>query len=893
MKNYKMFSSKNLVVALLIGLITAFLPGLTLAQEVTGAPENLTPAECFDYYQFQSVMVDITPALTQTVSGAQMKFDLVATNQNDYPIVDGSIYVKIFQKQIDAKAAQSNGNFLVDQFFVKEGITLDAKETKTFEFMWTVPAWAPEGDYLTFTYFESAKKFNLLGLSFTDDITGGRGNFKVKSDFKNSVMIDKNNVKVGGKKLLFATPSPRFTKDEAIAIELPIKNPTKTAQEATITYDLYYWDSLNNSQKIDTKKETINLKAGETKKLAYQITDTKYPVYYLVATTKWHDFSSIADIRVIREGLDRGRINFPGIKSFPIKKGEANTLFVCAHSMGTIPGNSTSTDEIGVSAPIQGKLEISLVDGQNNQIKKYAWSGEITSEMMGFKADFTPDKNYSSFQIKAALYDASNQIMDEATLKYDCNEINKTKCLQDEVAPGVDKKSIPYKYIGGGVLLLLIIAMVIFFMKRRGGHNEEPPTSGPDFPVTTTTSGMMILMILLGAGMMLLPSTSVQANSVLFEKYIDYLFYQNQSTIAARNSFYTITYNAYATDDMGNNLSDGDRIPKNAKITFGYDANDFKTTGSDTAFWFTTGGTADSPYGHWKSEAVYPYSNTATCSADDYYENRSGNLYRPLSVSPPSITINTQASEADGTLGNCVTGTTNKTCEVMKDAGSIRASISFGETFGYHYANRYNRYRSLCEYGGKLRKSATANDFFKLEIPGQAINFQFSAIGTSPQPGINLEAPTITGPSMGTPEVQYSFEVKSNSTGVSNITYQVDWDNDTFIDALAENIPFDQTGVVQKTWAAPGSYTFKVKSIGFDASGNPVAESEWASHTINISTSASCEVREYWTACSASCGGGSRDKIRITNTCSVEVLETNTCNPQPCGKKIIEVPPGP
>ena len=38
------------------------------------------------------------------------------------------------------------------------------------QFTWQVPAFAETGDYQVATYFLSDKKFNLLGLSFTDDV---------------------------------------------------------------------------------------------------------------------------------------------------------------------------------------------------------------------------------------------------------------------------------------------------------------------------------------------------------------------------------------------------------------------------------------------------------------------------------------------------------------------------------------------------------------------------------------------------------------------------------------------------------------------------------------------------------------------------------------------------
>ena len=56
---------------------------------------NLT---CFDYFRFGSVQADFQPSLEQTVPGASITFSGTVTNNNDYPLVDGTLYVKIFKQ---------------------------------------------------------------------------------------------------------------------------------------------------------------------------------------------------------------------------------------------------------------------------------------------------------------------------------------------------------------------------------------------------------------------------------------------------------------------------------------------------------------------------------------------------------------------------------------------------------------------------------------------------------------------------------------------------------------------------------------------------------------------------------------------------------------------------
>ena len=232
---------KNLV-AVGLFLVLALAAGLVLAQEVTPAPETLVPVSCFDYYKFGSVKVGVAPSLSEIGNGGEMDFVFNVTNENDYPVVDGSIYMKVYRKQADADSAQKNGSYLIDYTLIKDKISLDGKATKKFDFSWRVPAGAPSGEYEAVTYFLSDNRMNLLGLPFTDDIFGGRNSFKIASDILGTVQLDKNKVTLNGKAHRFIGNTTPFSKDEKVIIKIPVVNTSKTAQTSEISYDLYFWD---------------------------------------------------------------------------------------------------------------------------------------------------------------------------------------------------------------------------------------------------------------------------------------------------------------------------------------------------------------------------------------------------------------------------------------------------------------------------------------------------------------------------------------------------------------------------------------------------------------------------------------------------------------------------
>src|SRR3989344_1488169 len=191
--------------------------GFSLASfAYVSAETPLQPAECTDFYKSNSVKVDISPELTQTLGGSQMRFYLNIVNDNDYPVVDGSVWVRIFKKQDSAQKAQEFGHILVDQFVAKENINLDVKRGTEADFLLDVPAWATSGEYMAYAYFYSGDKFNFIGVPFVEDIGLGQTNFKVSSEIAQMVGLDNSKTKVNGQLFSLDTKNLRFSKDEVI-----------------------------------------------------------------------------------------------------------------------------------------------------------------------------------------------------------------------------------------------------------------------------------------------------------------------------------------------------------------------------------------------------------------------------------------------------------------------------------------------------------------------------------------------------------------------------------------------------------------------------------------------------------------------------------------------------
>ncbi len=424
----------------------------------TSAPVGTV--DCFKYYSFGSVQANIHSNVTSAVSGTPITFTGTLTNANPYPIVDGSLYVKVFRDRGSSTAKDVNGPDVVDEFFVRQGIDLPAKGSMPVAFTWDIPSYAKSGNYKVATFFTSANKFNLLGLSFTDDIIGNTASFSVSGELTSDVSFDKTSVTVAGQTYRFAAFAPQADKSAPIPVVASVSNTTDKPVTVSVGWDLYYWDAQLAQNRLDHKDVLVMVGAHSSAPVSYSATDARYPVYLLVGTLHWGNAQSIINVRFVRSGIDRTRINFPGITQFPLKAGERATLFSCLHNAG--PSGSVPN----------GRLELSLVDDRGALIHEYTYTGAVTGAMMGAADTFTPRFGYDAFTITAKLYQGDT-LVDQAQMRYDCASIDPKSCLPESAkAPLSDAPlSSPIFF---GVIALILLVGGIFFARRRYQDNAHP-----------------------------------------------------------------------------------------------------------------------------------------------------------------------------------------------------------------------------------------------------------------------------------------------------------------------------------------------------------------------------------------------------------------------------------
>jgi hypothetical protein len=411
------------------------------------------PVSCFDYCSFGSVQAQLKTSVATAVSGTDLRISGTLHNANKYPVVGGSLYVKVFRLR-DGNKFNANGPYVVDQFIAKDDIAIPAGGDLPVSFTWKVPSYALSGNYRIATFFETSHKYDLLGLTFTDDVVGNSVDFKVVGEQQSLVSFDKDAISVNGTAFTFASPMlPQVSGNDAANISVDVVNTTDHDQVVPISWQAYSWSALDQSNRLDSKNVQVTVKAHGKTKATYSVSDASNSVYLVVGTLNYQDSKSIVDVRFTRTGLDKLRLNFPALTVFPLTSGESATMFSCFHNtaMGTP----------------NGKLDLALYDEHHNRIAHYEYNAPISGDMQAAAKRFTPDRDYDHVTLEATLYQDGTQI-DHDVIHYDCDTIDPSTCR---------KSASSSEYLGGatgllieivgGVAVIILLLYIVRYIRKR------------------------------------------------------------------------------------------------------------------------------------------------------------------------------------------------------------------------------------------------------------------------------------------------------------------------------------------------------------------------------------------------------------------------------------------
>lgn len=405
--------------------------------------EEKTPS-CFDYYKFQSVNIDLHPDKQLYRVGEQIKFSGSLLNKNNYPLVGGMLVLRLSR----LRPTKLTGPDIITEWKAKKNINLTAGEKQVVDLTYQTPSGLPTGTYILSSYFLINDKFNISGLSFTDDIYGGAVEFNVGGKGESALYFDRDGVEINGKNYrIFGLPADIFDeKTQAVDVSVPLTNDHNQLVSGKINYYLYAWDGVAEENLLRVWSEDFSLKSKETQKIQSFLDISSRPVYFLKMIVETPEESSEIHVRIIKSGF-RPRLNDLGITSFPLKKGEKASIFACYHN--------TSENGLG-----KGNLILELKNDKGKIISQVNYEGEITGRIGVLAKDISNLGNFSKLSVSAKLYDNTNRLVDEEEIKYDCAAFSQSLC---------PKFKINWYVLGAGAGLAIL---ALFLASRR----KEPST---------------------------------------------------------------------------------------------------------------------------------------------------------------------------------------------------------------------------------------------------------------------------------------------------------------------------------------------------------------------------------------------------------------------------------
>lgn len=432
----------------LVGVIF-LVPFLTQAKLIDKPISTSSPSasDCFNYYKFQSVVIDLQPAKKIYKAGEKAVFNGSVLNKNTYPVVDGTLVLRL--SKINSEV--SLGNDILEQWTAQKNINLNAAENKSLSAEYQLPSGLATGSYVLTSYFLEADKFNLAGLTFTDDIYGGITNFNIEGGGEKSVFLDRAGAKVNGQPFrLFGFFPKNFAADaKQISFSIPLKNELTDFLPTSVRYDLYGWDSVDPKNLLKSWNQSLILKPSSSQILSAVIDVTDRPVYLLKIQVRSGDRKSEVEVRLTKDGF-RPRINFVGLTKFPLTPNAPAVLFACFH-------NTTNGEGAG-------RMEIKAEDEQGNVVANTAYSGLITGNISLLSKEFINKNNLDKLNLSAKLYDQKNNLVDEVELPYDCKNFDPSLCA---------RKSLNIYILAAGVLLVIVSSLALYRHNKAGAAEDS------------------------------------------------------------------------------------------------------------------------------------------------------------------------------------------------------------------------------------------------------------------------------------------------------------------------------------------------------------------------------------------------------------------------------------
>ncbi|OGG59395.1 hypothetical protein A3C89_02755 [Candidatus Kaiserbacteria bacterium RIFCSPHIGHO2_02_FULL_50_50] len=741
---------------------------------------NAGPA-CFDYYRFNSVQVIAGAEQQDLVPGIPLALVGSIVNENAYPLSDVQVYAKVFKLDSARTEANvlANGNPVVDFVQVADDVTLPANGELPFSYSYKLPHAMEAGKYRIAFFVTVAERYNMLGLTFTDDVIGNVTDFSVTAATSPVPAFDKDSVTLNGTPYNFASFPPIFEKDEQVVMTAKLVNPLAEEVSVTLTHKLYSWDALREETVRDSVTEVVKLKPREVRTVSYTATAAD-STSYLMTTATYKDAKSIIAPRFGRSGLEDMRINFPGITSYPLQAGVENTLFSCVHAIDTTVKDAT--------------LTLTLTSPEGAVLHTYTYSGAVTGAMMAAADKFTPTANYTDFDLTATLT-KNGTVVESVTIPYRCAVLDASLCPEPEAPAPVVEIPLNTMIIIGLIVLALVLGLLLIWGLRR----KSAPTT------------LMCLIGVVGIGVLSLHVSSGLALEVHTSQHAFTTNYLAQSsthksviTQSAPVAVNRVFGNAYLVNVVSANAiyratvsQPEGTVIQNSAIAVGHPRTNEETS------WYQTGSRGDTPYGCWSDMrwGRWNCTNELIFSQPTLGRRQFGNVFNV-----PSVTV--QGTGSISCSGN------NCTASGL-GAGTIRLDYAQNVSTASLYLPKSDR-KFIVAY---------------IPLPAKTIVFNYNVVTPNQPP----TTPVVTSSQCGASIVEgTSVNLSMRATDPNNdqLRYQIAWLGGGVVNEnvpASGYVPSGTEGKASRVFDTAGTYPIQTR-----AQDNRGGVSAWSNCTVTV-----------------------------------------------------------
>lgn len=366
------------------------IPSLVSAQNLK---EGVT--ESCPLYNVRNITVSVAPASSGISLGTKAIFDVKVFNTNSFPVIDGSLFVKI---------VSADGR-IADRFFADtKSININAGESSQGQFAWKVPAFALPGLYSAQVYFVTSNQFYLGGVGFIDGFPAGETVFSVNGENKSYVSLDEASLVIN-KQAYSSRSIPTVSSTEPVNVSVKVKNNLKEKTQALVTWKIYKWDDAREGNLLSSSIQKVDILPGVVTDAKLVVNDVSYSSYRVVAEINWMDTKSIATNRFVRKGVSDSAINFLAFSALPVSKASAQVIGCIDNAL--VAGDDKNFPKI---------LTIKATDESNNPV--FTQSYDVSRFPIAGFAKSIPQGNYSKLNIVAELSTKGSKSNESAHITY-------------------------------------------------------------------------------------------------------------------------------------------------------------------------------------------------------------------------------------------------------------------------------------------------------------------------------------------------------------------------------------------------------------------------------------------------------------------------------------------